>query len=245
VDRSQLLILSEYLGVIAVSMLAGISPRLKKRPLIFKYPKREGIIASSLLLVILVMNLIIYSQGFLTGNRLNLNNENSLLWARLLISLFCLAPFLVALYIRKQPLLSTGWNKNLLGSAIRLGIALVFLTIFLRGKIFSILNGITLEEGQALLLWLGIAFSEENIFRGYIQPRISAWTGDIPGWIITSVYFTVWHLPRILNSTEDIVLGLVFILIQGLILGWLLRKSGHVLPNILYRSISEWLWFVM
>ena len=244
-DRDLLLLLSEYLGVIAVTMLASISPRLKRRPLIFKYPKREGIIASSLFLMILIMNVILHSEGFQIGNTLGLSDQNTILWERLIISFICLAPFVLALLIRKQPLLSTGWNKSIWGSAVRLGISLVFLALFLRGKIFLIINGISAEEGQALLLWLGIAFAEENIFRGYMQPRLSAWSGGRFGWIIAGLFFTLWHLPRLLILPGDLIYNIGYVLIQGMVLGWVFRKGGHALPNILYRTVSEWLWFVV
>ena len=39
------------------------------------------------------------------------------------------------------------------------------------------------------------------------------------------------------------VLGVLLLvtLIQGLLLGWIMQKSGHVLAPILYRAVSLWM----
>ena len=53
-----LLKLSEWLGVVAVSMIAGVSPRFRARPLMFKYPQREAFFSLLLLGGILLTALL-------------------------------------------------------------------------------------------------------------------------------------------------------------------------------------------
>ena len=50
--NTQLTLLAEFMAVIAVTMLLTLSPKFKKRPLIFKYPRREAIIAFSLVVLL-------------------------------------------------------------------------------------------------------------------------------------------------------------------------------------------------
>lgn len=118
---------------------------------------------------------------------------------------------------------------------------LVFLTIFLRGKIFSLLNGVTAEEGFTLLVLIGISFAEESIFRGYIQMRLSSWLGDRNGWLLTSLLFVLWHLPRLIQNPTVLWANLGLLVVQSVLLGWAMQKGGHVIAPALYRAISDWL----
>jgi hypothetical protein len=40
-------------------------------------------------------------------------------------------------------------------------------------------------------------------------------------------------------ATLGITLGIAFV--QGLLLGWIMQKSDHVLAGALYRGFSDWL----
>lgn len=233
--------ISEWLGVVAVLMIAGVSARLKPRPLIFKYPRREAVISAVLYILILGFSFIYYSLG---GRALEMDNQEQvpLLLQRLVLVVLCLLPFGVAIGVRKQPLLSVGWHKAMLGPAFRLGLTLIFLSIFLRGKIFNLIHGVSSAQGMALLLWLAICLVEETVFRGYIQPRLSGFLGKLPGLLVTVLLFAVWQIPRLMyTAPQSLPVGIAFVLLQGLVLGWVMQKSGHVLASTLYRTISEWL----
>ncbi len=153
-------------------------------------------------------------------------------------------PFALALAARRQPLRSAGWNRTGLGMALRLTVALVFLTIFLRGKIYALLNGITADEGLTLLIWIGISLAEESIFRGYLQLRQADRVGPPYAWILTALLYTLWQIPRLMCEPSMLLLYLGLALGQGLVLGWVMHKSGHVLAPALYRAVSEWLFLV-
>jgi membrane protease YdiL (CAAX protease family) len=163
---------------------------------------------------------------------------------RLVLALVCLIPFAIALTLRRQPLRSAGLRKGTFGPSLRLSLALAFLTIFLRGKTFNIINGLSNEEIQALLMWMGICFAEEIIFRGYLHPRFCAWLGKRYGWAFTAVLFALWRVPFVQAETLQIILNLSIAVIQGLILGWLVEKTGNVTTTALYRSVSEWVGFL-
>jgi membrane protease YdiL (CAAX protease family) len=245
-----LLKISEWSGVIAVIWLAGLSPRFRPKPLGFKYPRREGIVAISLFTLIL-------AGAFLFYNKMpTAENVTDGLWQRLVVAGAALGITAVALFGRGQPLRSVLWGRELLGAGFRLGLALVMLTLFLEGKIMTLINGVSAQEGSALLAWVGIAFAEETVFRGYIQPRISAWIESLVktetsnwivgrlGWLATAGMFVLWQVPRLLPVGLPWQ-GLVLALVQGLIVGWLAQRSGNLVAPWLYRMISEWLAFVV
>lgn len=237
-------LLSEWLGAIAVTMLLGLSPRFKQaRPLVFLYPRRETGVSITLFVVILALAFALYGglqNPAITGFVEAMGEPAT----RLAQAGLALIPFVLALAWRRQPLRSAGWNRALLGAALRLGIALIFLTLFLRGAIFRLLDGISPQEGSALLIWLGICLAEESIFRGYLQLRLSSMLGSRNGWLATAALFTLWHAPRLLAAPQTLLLNLAFTAIQGLLLGWIAQKSRHVLGGALYRTASEWITFM-
>ena len=71
--------------------------------------------------------------------------------------------------------------------------------------------------------------------------------------LLPSVFFSV-DPGRSLSKFADYFIGRIWVLpfaslgvlllvtlIQGLLLGWIMRKSGHVLAPALYRAVAAWL----
>jgi membrane protease YdiL (CAAX protease family) len=235
--------LSEWLGVIAVTMILTLSQRFKKPPVGFVYPRREAIISFLLAGLILILSFSFYS-GAISPAITNPGSALDILYQRVFLAGISLIPFLLALAIRRQPLRSVGWGRALLMPAFQLGLALAILTIFLRGKIYSLLNGISSSEINALLACLGLCIAEESIFRGYLQLRLSYWIGQKYGWMVTALLYTILQIPRLITNPLALPINLLLVLAQGLILGWVMKKSGNVLAPILYRTISEWISFI-
>ncbi|MGD0004590.1 MAG: CPBP family intramembrane glutamic endopeptidase [Anaerolineaceae bacterium] len=236
--NSILLYVSEWLGVVAVIWLVRLSTRLKVKPVGFKYAAREGYVSLGLFVSILALAYFFFTRVSQAPDALGL------LWQRLVVDGIALAIFGLALLGRGQPLRSAGWGRATLSAALRLGLALAFLTIFLRGKVFSIINGVTAQAGLALLACLGIGLAEETIFRGYIQSRLCFWLGERWGWLATAGLFLVWQAPRLAADPANLPLNLLVVTVQGLVLGWLAQTSGNVLAPALYRAISEWVGFL-
>jgi membrane protease YdiL (CAAX protease family) len=236
---------SEMLGAIAVTMLVGLSPRVKQqRPLGFKYPLREGIISLVLYAVLLGFNFLVQNgQVFQPGA--GVSDALIPVYLQLVAAGAGVLLFGAALAYRRQPLRSAGWNRALMSPAIQAGISIVLLSIFLRGMISRLMGGLTSEQGTALLFFLALALAEESIFRGYIQLRLMSWLGTVPGWLSTSLLFVLWqvpHLSGLAGAALWIKLGIA--LAQGLVAGWMMIKCRHVLAPALYRAISTWLTFL-
>jgi membrane protease YdiL (CAAX protease family) len=240
--------LSEWLGAFSLTWLLSLSPRLQKPILGFKYARRDGIMALSLYSVILAFAFVFYiftPPIFPEPLRIAAAPVHDLLQA-LLVAAICLLPFIASILLRKQPVRSLGWDMGLLRPALQMGFAIAIMTIFLRNHVMTILGGLPPERLNPLLLAMGIAILEETIFRGYIQPRLAWWLGPVPGIALTAALSTLWHLPVWLNwlpgETILILVGLTFV--QALVLGWIMRKAGHVAAPAFYRAFSIWMQFL-
>lgn len=237
--------LSEWLGVVAVVMIAGVSPLVKKvRRIDFRFPKREATFSLSLFAVCYLIAFQYFSNTFLDFIK-NLSNNfaGGELAQRMVLAIVCLIPFILAMVLRGQPLKSIGWGKANLKAGAMVGFLLVVAVIFLRGKFSMLLNGITPEQGSLLLVWTLLALAEETIFRGYIQLRLSSFLGANWGWLATAALYMLWQLPgriRVMSFAE-MWPTLLITLVQSLLLGWIMRKSGHVLAPALYRIAAGWL----
>jgi len=235
--------LSEWLGAIAVAWLFSLSPRLQKPPVGFKYARRDGIMALSLFALILLFAFIYYGQNPPTLAETPHPAPVVDLGQALFAAALSLAAIAVAVVVRRQPVRSAGWNPPLTMPALQMGFAIAILTIFLRNRVMDVLAGLSSDQLILLLLAAGISLAEEAIFRGYIQMRLSWWLGPWGGIALTALMFTLWHAPTWINraplETQLWLSGLTFI--QGLVLGWIMRKSGHIIAPAFYRAISIWM----
>jgi membrane protease YdiL (CAAX protease family) len=154
------------------------------------------------------------------------------------------APFIIALLIRRQPLLSVGLAQRLLRPSLSLGFALALMSIFLQGKLSKILFGLTTSLGYALVAALLIGLAEEFVFRGFIQLRLSGWLGDIQGWLASTGLFVLWRLLiAVLAGASFASLGLtlLYLLAFSLLQGWMMRKCNHIAAPVIFHAVHLWI----
>jgi membrane protease YdiL (CAAX protease family) len=239
--ETYLLFISEWIGGVAVAMIAGTSTKFTRVKLVFKYPQREGVVALGIFLLTLFLAFVLASVP-----ALSISGLPDDLTKRLLLAVGGLVPVIVALWRRKQPVRSAGWSRDKLSPAVQLGLALAFLTIFLRGKFNAVVLGLGGNGVLSMLAYsLAVAFLEETVFRGYIQPRLAAWWGEYPGWLAASGLFVICQLPRLLAAPDQLVFNLILTTGQSLVAGFIMQRSGHVMAPAVYRAVSGWLLFVV
>lgn len=236
---------SEWFGAVAVTMITGVSPLLKKvRQIEYRFPQREATFALSLFALAYLAAFQYFSNPALAFiKKLSTAFAGGELAEHMLLAVICVIPFLLALLLRGQPFKSIGWGRDNLKAGAILGALLAAVTLFLRGKFTVLLGGISPEQGSLLLVWLLLAAAEETIFRGYIQSRLMSFLGTTWGWLATCGLFVLWQLPGRLwvLPFADYWQVLVVALVQGLLMGWVMRKSGHVLAPLLFRAVAGWL----
>jgi membrane protease YdiL (CAAX protease family) len=259
--KPYLLILIEIIGVISVVQILSISPAIKiRRPVLFTQPKREGMSALSLTVLIIIFTALLtqmtpqtmsqmipfqmFSAAMQLGRPATISLTGLIFQAGLAIIL--MVPFLLGMYQRKQPWLSAGLKKQMLKGGFQVGLALVLVTVFLRGKINALIYGAhTLEILYLLLGCLVVCFAEEFIFRGFVQLRLTSWLGETNGWLATAALYAFWSVLPLLNAPmETILITAAYRLGLGLLLGWIMRKSGSIIGGWLYHTVHIWLFWI-
>jgi hypothetical protein len=235
-----LLFLSEWMGVIAVTLLLTMSRRFIARPVAFKYQRREVILSS--ILAILLIAAAVYAN--LKLKLPTLPYDAAPLPGQFLWALIILLPVALMMLIRRQPLLSIGLSRPSTRLGLTLGLALAFSTIILRGKAYSLLDGISSAEFDHLLLSLVLGLAGEIIFRGFLQLRFTGWLGRTGGWLLTALVYWLFCLPFVwlVSGSEFPAFWLPALiqLVQAIMLGWIMRRSGNVLASGLYQAAHFW-----
>lgn len=237
-------LLSEAVGAVAVVMLLGISQRYRGHLIQFRRARLEGWTALGAFAGLLALAFALFpSQGLESWVPVRLAD----LWPRLTLAVVELVVVLLVIRLRRQPLRSVLLGRQNLTPGLQMGLALVFLSLFLRGKIKLLFGGLEADVIKALFVWLGIALGQELLLRGFLQPRLSAWLGVTRGWLLAALLNVLWLLPIWLPSADPARLALFAALAfaQALLLGWISRRSGHVLAGVLFYALSSWLWMVV
>ncbi len=238
-------IFAEMCGALAVAMLLGLSPRINSIPPVgFKYPQREIKFALYITIAAMVVNFLLFRFGLNWLPPLITGSEGIAYTMLLLASLIAVILVVIALRARIQPSRSTGWQKTLTRPAVQFGLALVLLTLFLRGKFLSVLGGIPQDALRMLVVLLLIALAEETVFRGYIQMRFLSKFGTYWGWAAASLIFVLWRIPFLVSlgwQGSLFYYQIAILLIKSFLLGWIMLKSRHALVPALYHAFSMWI----
>jgi membrane protease YdiL (CAAX protease family) len=241
--------------------LLGLSPAFRHRPVKFVYARREVILGLGLFALIVAIATGLYLGVYIGPmaprvpapqpfEPLPLNYPLDRLAQQVGMLLVIAFPFLVALRIRRQPLLSIGLSRVTMRAGLEMGLALAVIAIFLSNRIYAIINGMTPSKGIYLLAMLVVALADEFIFRGYLMLRLQGLWGDTWGWVAQALLFSLWHLPQklILEHVVDpasLAISLAYMFAFGLLLGWIMRKSGNILAPALYHAIHNWVLILM
>jgi membrane protease YdiL (CAAX protease family) len=150
-------------------------------------------------------------------------------------------PLYFVLRIRKQGIDTIGFTKLNLTKSI----ALPFILLPTMA-ISSNYQGATV--GQSIIkfmAFLPVGFFEEAVFRGYLQTRLINWIGKWWGLFLSSLMFSLWHLPyRLLvdrmslgNAILDL-LGMFFV--SSLVLGWVFLLTKNIATPIILHTLMDW-----
>ncbi|MGC1378790.1 MAG: CPBP family intramembrane glutamic endopeptidase [Anaerolineales bacterium] len=85
---------------------------------------------------------------------------------------------------------------------------------------------------------------EEIMFRGFVLPHLSSRMEFLEANILQAVFFTAMHWPNwvTVNGLQFKLLGMsVSVLVIGLLLGWLSRRTNSIWPSVAVHIINNFL----
>lgn len=165
-----------------------------------------------------------------------------------LVSAVYLAIMILAMKRTGQSLGSIGitrvdkWRNVALGlvlSAIYVGVT----------SLSGTFAGFSASLAYGFILHAIVGFSQEVVWRGYVQTRLTAKAGFIKGLVATALLFGLWHFPIryfqysgvALEALADIFVGFP----SSLLLGYIMLKSQNIIPSSifhLFANLSTLMW---
>lgn len=158
----------------------------------------------------------------------------------------------VAMRRTNQKLDSIGFRKNGLGKSAILGVSMGAILTVIYSVVVSSLGmrfvGLSSILLFGLVFFIMVGFSEETVFRGFIQTRLVARFGKLPGLVIASFLFALYHYPLLYFLSSGDILGslsgALLRIFPGLIVGYLMIRSQNLVAPIIFHTIYDYLIFV-
>jgi len=240
--------------IVGLPLIYILSRALKLRPapITIAGPKREFVLAS---IVTVALFLVVFGWRTLT-HAFQLFDERSpfvigpfdILW-RAFLDGMCFIVIIIAMKSTGQKLGSIGISRNNVGRMLALGLAssaiYLVLTSLLAPSLGGKLASISPELAYGFVLFALVGFSEEILWRGYIQTRLAAYIGKVKGFVMTSLLFTVlWHFPGQFflqsGAVLDAFANTFTVLAPSLLFGYLMLRSQNVLPSSIFHLFWDW-----
>jgi len=155
--------------------------------------------------------------------------------------------------IRKETWRSTGISKHNLKQSILIGTILALITVAevllsSSKSLMLIAQNLTLSSLWALVYYAVVGFCEEFMFRGYLQTRLMGWIGIWKGWILTSIFMALIHIPQRMAtglSLQEAITSAALLIPISLMLGYILIKTENILAPGIYHTFANWVGVLM
>ena len=229
----------------------GLSKLLRCKPLDpgLKEPKRSatgallavGISMSVLFLRTLYQRIL---HGGPPGSDVNIKGLKDLVVAGI-VHAFYFVPAAVFMVRNREPLRSSGISKVNLWQAALIGLGLAFFTFYLHpGGFMAKIGKVDSRACAALIFYAFVGFSEEFLFRGYLQTRLIAWLGQWQGWVLGSVIMAMVHVPHRAwiegKDWGEALLASASLVPVSLLMGYVMKATGNVVAPGLFHTFADW-----
>lgn len=135
--------------------------------------------------------------------------------------------------------------KNLWGLVVGVICFAVFLFLALRGRTVSFfpIHGVlttsrfvSLAPALVVLVLLN-GFREEVFFRGLFLNKYGRFLSPVLANVLTAIIFTSFHVE--VKYAASVAIFLVYTLVNGLVLGWLMQRSGSLLASTIFHAGTD------
>lgn len=228
-------------SIVAAGIIVKIISNIYKfedYEIVFKNPRKKGLISIFVIFICIIPTIInsaIISK-YIMGTEYTVISD-----------ILTMLPAIFVFLIQKDSLKSVGvTRKNILYSVVLgLGLAALFIlviNVFIKhNENYNPVN----QQVSILINTCITGFSEEILFRGYLQTRLISWIGKTKGWILTAVIFSLFHFPNVVILGQfNILNGLIncFMLIPAaLLLGYIMLKTKNIIASSILHSCFDWI----
>ena len=105
-------------------------------------------------------------------------------------------------------------------------------------------TGFSPSLAYGLIVHAIIGFSEDIVFRGYIQTRLIAYSSTLKGLVVTSLLFALLHFPTCYFQYSGVALealaSTLLVLPVGLLFGYIMLRSGNIIPSSIFHLAGGW-----
>jgi len=241
-------------GVLMVSVLSKVL-RLRPTPISIASTRKEGVLALLMIVALLAVRAVLDTVGseFVLPSfplyRLppySPFGAFDVAWYTA-VSVMYLAPMMAAMRMSGQSLRSIGVNGKDKGRMLTLGfiLSMIYIGVFGLFALFSgqVFTGLSASLGYGFVLFAVVGFTQEVVWRGYVQTRLIAHHGTIAGLVVTALFFGLWHFPmryfQYSGAAFEALASCLLIFPAGLLNGYIMLKSQNILPSSIYHLFGN------
>jgi len=164
--------------------------------------------------------------------------------SQIFLALFLLVPVYIALMTMHEPLNTAGINTRNLWGSILIGAILTSLMLLI--NLYSDFSAINLRVVHfwAFCHFAVVGFTEELVFRGYLQTRLMAWLKTIPGWLLASVIMALSHIAQRMTmqgmDPGTAFLSSLALLPLSLFFGYVYLRTGNIWAVSILHTFANW-----
>ena len=157
-------------------------------------------------------------------------------------------PVIIAMKRTGQNLRSIGISRENKWQMFALGLVFSAIYITISGILAPSTGmefmGFSASQAYGLIFFAVVGFSEETIWRGYIQTRLIAYAGTLKGYVVASLLFALWHFPiyyhgAALSGLETLA-SITLVLSPSLLMGYIMLRSQNIIPSSIFHLFWDW-----
>lgn len=250
-------LLTEGIGFIVIGSVIYILTKLLKFDNIlcnYDNARKKALIALiSVCTSILIITILLFISYSVTISKNEISNSirynfNSVL-SNGIIYIIIMSPILIVMRKCREKWDSIGVSKINLLKSVFVGtitgiISIILALIYMNIGIIKVFSQLNIAHFWGLLYFCVVGFSEEFMFRGYLQTRLIAWLGRYKGWILTSIFMALVHLPQRMfvggmNFTSAFM-STVSLISISMLMGFMMIRTENVFAAAIYHTLADW-----
>ena len=240
---------------VAIVYLSSKALKLRPKPIAIAEPRKEAtpvflvVVATFVLTSILVVfTNTVFIPTFQLDKRPPFTFDViNVLWTAFSYAVWFLV---LTLGMKKtgQNLGSIGISGENKGRMLALGLipSVVYVTVagFVAPSLGGGFNGLSSSLVYGLIVYTLVGFSEEIVWRGYVQTRLIALSGTSKGLVTTAMLFALFHFPTRFYLYSGVALeGLVSAILLfpvSLLFGYMMLRSQNIIPSSIFHLLVNW-----